>query len=299
MTNKVIWNYCSSCGRSTKNTILFNRGKKEVDEKYDFEYGLNVFLVLECNGCETISFRKEYHNFLEFDNEGKQEIEVKLYPSVLQNHKPINSYYLPAKIKDVYNHTILALKGESKLLAGVGFRAIIEAICIEENIKGRNLEQKINNLTKNRFITEKESERLHSIRFLGNDSIHKMEIPEQKKLLIVLNIIEHLLKNIYLIDRDAKGVLDTIIKTYPDFEELVKDCARKIKIGEKKTLSEILGKHSRRIPVDISIFEKGLLNRIAKNEVEFLATDNSKNENGSKKTKQVYIIREVVDEFPF
>ncbi len=270
-----------------------------MDEKYDFEYGLNVFLVLECNGCETISFRKEYHNFLEFDNEGKNEIEIQLYPNVLQNHKPIKSYLLPDKIKNVYNHTILALRGGSKLLAGVGFRAVIEAICIEENIKGRNLEQKINNLTKNRFITEKESERLHSIRFLGNDSIHKMEIPEQKKLILVLNIIEHLLKNIYLIDRDAKGVLDTIIKTYPDFEVLVRECVRKIKIGEKKTLNEILGKHSRRIPVDISIFEKGLLNRIAKNEIDFLAIVHSKNETGIKKTKQVYTIKEVVDELPF
>ncbi|ANI88833.1 hypothetical protein A9P82_05740 [Arachidicoccus ginsenosidimutans] len=172
--------------------------EKEID---DLDYGMQTYYILECCGCESISFRTEYIDYLkaqyeETDVNADSNKTIAIYPKQLKNRKELSSiYYLPARIQDVYEQTILALKGDSRLLAAVGFRAILEAICIEEKIKGQNLEQKINNLVKNRLITEKEAERLHTIRFLGNDSVHEMEIPSDKRLYLVLDIIEHLLNN--------------------------------------------------------------------------------------------------------
>lgn len=127
--------------------------------------------------------------------------EVLLYPTPLKNHIPLtDGYNLPPKIKAIYHETLETFKAGSYILAGVGFRAVIEAICIDKGIKGRDLQQKINNLLKEKLITEKECKRLHSIRFLGNDSVHEMLKPEKRTLYLVLEIIEPLLKNIYLID---------------------------------------------------------------------------------------------------
>lgn len=299
MSQKTLWSYCAKCLQKTKHSALFTKSIEDKDEH--MHYGTGSYYVLECNGCEEISFRKDYHDYMSTyeDDEGRElcDIDIKIYPSQLENHKILEPlYYLPEKIKNVYEQTILALKGESKLLAGVGFRAVIEAICIEEKIKGFNLEQKINNLAKNRLITEKEAERLHTIRFLGNDSVHEIEIPSDRKLYMVLNIIEHLLKNIYIIDVDAYALLDTIIKEYTQFERLVRNCAKeKYKPGDKKTLKEILGKHIRRISVGLDVFEKTLLENVKQGQIDWLSiVEGSTDENEYEITKEI-----VIDDLPF
>jgi len=299
---KMIWNYCAKCSHSTKHTILLSKVKKDEDEYMD--YGKTLYLMLECNGCEEISFRKEYHDYLETieDEEGNEKpaVTINIFPNQLNNHKTLEPlYYLPEKIKNVYEQTILALKGGSLLLAGVGFRAAIEAICIEENIKGYSLEQKINNLAKNRLITEKEAERLHTIRFLGNDSVHEIEIPSEEKLYMVLNIVEHLLKNLYILDKDAKNLLDTIIKQYEDFESLVIDCIiSKYKLGDVKTLKEILGKHIRRISIDIESLEFTLKEKIRNKEFIHLNI-NERIDKASPTLDQAYIITNIIPPLPF
>jgi len=300
MNENITWTYCSHCKHQTKNTILY---VKEVKGFLD-EYFEN-FQVVECNGCETVSFRKELHDFWEHvtDENGDHthKVTITTYPNNLEGHAPLDGlYHLPSKIKGVYQQTILAFQGNSLLLAGVGFRAIIEAICIEEQIKGGNLEQKINNLSKNRLITEKEAERLHSIRFLGNDSVHEMEIPKEHKLFLVLDIIENLLKNIYIIDKQAKSVLDTIIKDYPDFESLLWKCVEKQSLTEEKTLKQIFGKHLRRINIDLTIAEKTIIDSIQKGAIEFLKLGSLKTlSTETMPTQHYFYTGKQFEEFPF
>lgn len=297
MSNKIIWNYCSSCCQDTKHTVLFQKEVTEKDSENEFELSKLTFQIVECNGCESVSFRREFLDYLQLEIEEEyatENPEIKLYPSPLQNHKLLSyTYSLPKKIRLVYEQTILALKGESKLLAAIGFRAVIEAICIEEKIKGQNLEQKINNLVKSRLITDKEGERLHSIRFLGNDSVHEIEMPNDDKLFLVLNIIEQLLRNLYIIDAQARYKLDTIIKTYQEFESLLWLCVQRFQLNEAKSLKEILGKHIRRITSNLEDLEKQLVDRIQKSEITFLALQNESQE------IYTYIILENVEEMPF
>lgn len=248
--NKNEKNYCVSCRQETNHEILFNtaQGSKEED---DFHWSTK-YQVIQCKGCSSIQFRKidSDESMITYDEDGDEFSydETICYPPYLIDHKLLsNYYYIPTQIRTVYLETIEAFKSKSYLLAGAGFRAIIEAICIEEKIKGGNLDQKIANLLKNKLITEKESNRLHSIRFLGNDSVHEMLVPTQKKLYIVLGIIEHLLKNLYLIDKEAKSELDTIVNNYDDFLELLWFEGRKLSIGDEKSIKEILGKQTRRI----------------------------------------------------
>jgi hypothetical protein len=267
MDSTKLWSYCSPCGQNTKHSILFNKTIAEYVTDEHYHIGNFIYQVVECNGCEQLSFRREYHDHTDIYQEGEELTCRKytdIYPSSLINHKPLDhTYHIPEKIRYVYDQTILALKGESRLLAGVGFRAIIEAICQHEKIKGSNLESKINGLAKNRLLTDKESERLHPIRFLGNDAVHEMEAPSDEKLLLVLHIIEHLLESLYILDNNAKDVLDTIIRDYPDFEKLFFNCTGKCQEGEIKTLIEILNKNIRRIsPENLKQLEALLIDNI-------------------------------------
>lgn len=300
MSEKEIWSYCSNCKRETRHKILFS---KKLEDDYIDE--IEIYQVVECNGCDNLSFRIEEHDLYEYEEDElgntNYKITVLIFPNKLKNHSYLkDSYFLPEKIKDVYQQTILAFQGKSFLLTGVGFRAIIEAICIEEEIKGNNLEQKINNLAKNRLITDKESERLHSIRFLGNDSVHEMEIPQEHKLFLVLDILENLLKNLYIIDKQAKSVLDTIIKDFEEFKDLLWKCSEKMKLNEEKTIKEIIGKHIRRVNLDIESIEPSIIEGIEKDVIKFLKLGSVKVPNYDSVEKQYYFYTGIkYDDFPF
>lgn len=296
MDQKICRTYCTVCQGETKHTIC---ASKTVNGTFD-EY-IEMYQIVECNGCENLSFRVETHDHMMVTDDYETRISVLSYPEYLKGHTYLNGYHLlPNKIKDIYLQTILAFQGRSYLLAGAGFRAVIEAICIEEKIKGHNLEQKINNLTKNRLITDKEAERLHSIRFLGNDSIHEMEIPREHKLFIVLDIIENLLKNLYIIDRQAKSVLDTIVKDYSDFETLLWKCAEKQNVTEEKTLREIFGKHIRRLNIDFVIAEQTVIEGINKSVITFLRLGDFKKATLDDTPRQHYFFTgEAYDDLPF
>jgi len=153
----------------------------------------------------------------------------------------------------------------------VAFRAVIEAICLEEEVPRRNLEKKINNLVRQKLITEKEAKRLHPIRFIGNDSVHEMKVPNENSLGIVLNIIEHLLNNIYLIDYDSEGVLETVIDKFYQFERLLKQCIRKMNDGDEIPLAKILNKNVRRFNSKLNDFENELIVKINNNEYRSLS----------------------------
>jgi len=263
--------YCPNCQKITNHQCLFSRRitSNHVD---DFHWEEN-YEIIQCLGCENIQFRNRYSHedmvYYDDDDNERSYDESKYYPKNLSNHVILeNIYVLPDKIRIVYVESIEALKNNCYLLSGVGLRAVIEAICLNQNITGKNLEVKINHLVKNKLITEKDGNRLHSIRFLGNDSVHEMEVPKEEKLRVALDIVEHLIKNLYLIDIKANKHLDFIITQYDDFKGIVfrKFKSSTISQGEERNIKKLLGKDYRRIEVSyLPNFIQQLIDEITAN----------------------------------
>jgi hypothetical protein len=264
MAEKSIKNFCNRCQYETNHTVLHE--SQERSDHDDYHYGID-YMIVKCAGCEVISFREDFHDYEatypdEYDN-WHHDTKTTLYPSPLKNHRSLSRIYnLPDQIRIVYEEAVNAFKANCYLLTGVAFRAVIEALCIDKSIKGRNLEVKINNLVKDRLITEKEGARLHSIRFIGNDSVHEMSIPKTEALYIVLDIVEHLLKNLYLIDEEAKRSLETIVDNYDDFVPILNRCLKKFILGDEYPLAKFLSKDVRRLNGKIQEFESELLVKI-------------------------------------
>jgi hypothetical protein len=265
-------NYCEKCIGITNHSIIANKNIHNREDEYNIEW---KYYMIQCMGCEKISFRIETHDYEsaypdEYNN-WNHDVQIELLPYPLKNRRPIREHYsLPKNIRIAYIESIEALKTNCFLLAGVGFRAVIEALCLDKKITGKNLEAKINNLNRNRLITDKETERLHAVRFLGNDSVHEMAVPKKETLYVVLEIIEHLLKNIYLIDKQAKDYLDTYINNFEEFENLLLKKLRNFKTGDDFPLAKYLEKDVRRLNGQISIFESELIQNIQSNNFEFL-----------------------------
>lgn len=265
----------------TNHSVLFTTSQRNPDEE-GYDYNI-TYLVVKCDGCETISFRKEFddleHSYPDEKGDWIHDTTVNTYPEDKQEVKLLHkSYVLPKSIKNIYIEAIKAYNSDCPILTGVAFRAIIEAICLEKSIKGQNLQFKINNLVKQKFLTDKEADRLHPIRFIGNDSVHEMKIPNNESLRIVLKIIEHLLENLYLIDYQTDWYLETVINKYEEFEEMLNSKIISMNDIDEVPLAKIFGKDVRRFNNNsLSEFETILVEKIKKS--EFLSLSIGKLEN--------------------
>lgn len=261
---KIVTCYCSSCQRNTNHEILFTAKEQGDDDEY---WWRREYYIAKCCGCDQLTFLTgtNEEGEVDYDEEGKP-----FYPTLYKtypNHQPIakglsNLWPIPNSISTIYKETLTALNNESYLLAAVGFRMIVEAVCLENSIKGSNLEIKINNLCKSGLITRHDRDRLHSIRFMGNDSVHLMKVSDKDALLLVLDIVNTLLNNLYILDNKCKRIIEGPITKFKDFESILDEALKSRQIGEVDVLKNLLPKDRRLIKEDIGKFEQELQNRI-------------------------------------
>jgi hypothetical protein len=133
------------------------------------------------------------------------------------------------------------------ILAGVGLRTTLEAICKEQGITGRDAMKKIDQLASRGLITKKDAERLHGIRFLGNDAAHDMRPPTLGQLRVALKIVDHLLNSLYVFENEIRGQLDHVISNIEDLVSLLTGKLIHFEIGDQKSLRSLLGRDARRL----------------------------------------------------
>lgn len=200
---------CSRCNRKTNHKVL-----TIVEHYWDASgeiQGYDYYETISCLGCEEISFRLASTNSDDMgqDENGKYfhpETE-EIFPQRLIGRSPLDDQYLlPLKIRQIYKETHSALSSKLKILAGVGIGALIESVCLEEQARGSNLKEKIEDLVKNGVLTKKNADILHETRFLRNRSAHEIEAATDKELSVAFDIIENLLQTVYIIPKKAEGL---------------------------------------------------------------------------------------------
>ena len=284
-----VWNACASCDRDTQHDILFS----VVDSEYDYRVDMS-FQVVRCCGCETKSFRKvidwiEETIQVDHDEWGTPR-DVFTFPAVLKGHRSVPDIArAPALVCDIYKESLEAIKNKSYTLAGIGLRATIEAICNERSVTGKNLEIRIDRLARAGLTSQADADRLHAIRFMGNDAAHNIQSADLAGLLIALKIIEHLIVSLYILDSDADGVLETLIKTYDVFEKHLDEKLVSIPVGSEQTLTGILGRSSRRFHGYLKTHEQSLVAKIATGNYPALTLGKFDTLSGSKEKFQHYV----------
>lgn len=254
------WSNCASCGRLTNHAILHQETKGPPPDDYPVYYH---YQIVKCHGCHNLSFRRVEEDYIagQVDDDGKAipSVTTENYPRILEDHRDFRRLdVVPKIVRAIYQETINATKEGALTLAGIGFRAVIEAICNERGIKGRDLQRRIAGLAKAGMISVVEADRLHAIRFLGNDAAHEIKSPSSWSIRVVLRIVEHLIENIYILDSEAQGTLETVISTYDDFKSALQDALKEFPPGTEQPLTGFLGKTIRRLVEVFPAMEKQL-----------------------------------------
>lgn len=193
---------CSSCNQMTRHSIISCYVKSSSYEEEGHYLGTKStsYEVIQCMGCENVSFREINAWSEDTDFEGNPIESETLYPSRLEGRREITGVLLlPEIVRAIYQETHKAISNRLSVLSGVGIRAIIEAVCNEKEAKGRNLEDKIDNLVDQGFLARNEAEILHGTRILGNKAAHEQKPLDHKNLSVALDIAEHLLETVYIL----------------------------------------------------------------------------------------------------
>ncbi len=191
---------CQNCLGVTNHQVL-----KEVTEKGWIEEAdigtWDTYQIVQCSGCERISFRHASSNSENFDEEtGEPFVLESLYPYRLSGRKTIDGLaHVPREVRRIYEETHTALAANALILGSVGIRAVVEAVCKDKKSKGGDLKEMIDDLVSQGWLAPRNAQFLHKSRFLGNVAAHELTPPDQPTLQSALNIIENLLQTVYIL----------------------------------------------------------------------------------------------------
>jgi len=289
MAEKTVKNFCANCSGTTNHEVM---GIYSIDGDSDHYHCRTEYAVVKCCGCETPSFRKAFHDFESVfqiaEDEWDYDLSVDIYPKKPKGRLDVSG--APDIVQSIYGETCSAFSDGSHTLAGIGFRATIEAICNDQGIAGKELSTRINNLATKGLISKKDSIRLHSIRFLGNDAAHDIKKPSVSSLEAALAIIEHLLTTIYLIDQETKGKLEEVIDDYGKFEALLLKKLNGFNPNDELPLQGFFGADARLLTGSTRAFEKQLLVEIGKKNFNRLTVGKKVKLHNSKEELQHFVV---------
>lgn len=302
---EVVRTDCRACKRITRQEILCKHVNETDPDGY---HEKNSWQIVRCLGCHTTGFRHRNDDYEEVweDSSGevRHTITTIVYPRVVRNHSGLKgTAWIPALIRKIYRQTLSAYSETAYVLASIGLRATIEAVCNHLEISGNNLEKRIDQLFKTGHVSNSDKKRLHAIRFLGNDAAHEVKEPKESELRVALEIVEHLLNSVFILEKKSKS-LETIIENFEEFSKLIESCIKSVDAAQSASIGAILGTKRRLVGNNLDNFEEQLKASIEAGKTKYLTLAQIENIGG--RNVQLYSIGDIRDviksdeeDFPF
>jgi hypothetical protein len=196
---------CESCACDTRHSLYSEHIQVAIPEENEFaeQNGEQLLFIwtklqiLECRSCGRPNFRKGRTSTPQLEDTWAWRIYINP-----KGRLPLVVRYLPPKVGKLYRETWQAFDCGAFTLAAVGMRAVVEAVCMDRNCKGADLQQKIRRLAG--VLSDVDVHHLQTHRVLGNAAVHQMETPSSVELGAALDVLEHLLKTLYQLPRRAE-----------------------------------------------------------------------------------------------
>lgn len=202
---------CGKCYVETKFKSLAYGETNETDEHNDIWIS-NDWTLEVCLKCGVRRFQKRYWCSEDRDNDDNLiPTQAEFYAQSLRSWNPEVVSALPERLREFYIETYLAFESDSLTLAAAGVRAVVEGACVEKGIVGfsyvttggkprikKDLKGKIKELDRIGALETDEANALHQLRFLGNEAVHALDRPSRDELVAALEIVEHMLSELFL-----------------------------------------------------------------------------------------------------
>lgn len=223
--------FCATC-RLESNHLVLQSVDESGSERYitgpdpeDFEYvdWKIRHQIIQCQGCDTYSFRRVQWNSEEawLDDDGTI---TTLYPPRDRNTLTAKEFRnVPRNLRLIYEEIVTCFNAGASTLCAAGLRAAIEGLCAAQGVQGgtvnkqqpdgtfkqkktKDLEGKIAGLHEMGLLTKASAEIFHEHRFLGNYAVHELSRPSDADLKIAVEIVEHAFESLYEIPKKGNAL---------------------------------------------------------------------------------------------
>jgi len=187
--------HCNSCGTETWHSLTAESKVTRYVAVWGYEQ-LIEGAILQCCGCDDISFRCITHPF-EFQD-GKDKPEETLFPDRSFKKRRRKFLPMPIHVTRLYQETVTAHDAKLVLLAAAGLRSLVEAIVVDKLDKtkyGRNLESKIAALAGT--FESGVLAVLQEFREMGNKAVHAQVESDHLDIHRALYVVEGMLEYFY------------------------------------------------------------------------------------------------------
>jgi hypothetical protein len=197
-----LWVPCPGCSTNTNHLIVTS---VDVESDYDFTVFSEHHQVVQCCGCDAVSFRRHWYSTDDtfFDEDQNEEVVIEnedLFPPRAVGRPVLSDLHsLPSSVQAIYLETHKALCSQLPILASVGIRALVEAVGTERGASGRTLSEKIDSLLESEVLTPIDARILHRLRDMGNKSAHEVKPHAEHDLATAFDVVEHLIRAVYVL----------------------------------------------------------------------------------------------------
>jgi hypothetical protein len=192
--------YCRKCKAHTVQESLRERGSSEeeqVDELHVLDHEVTDTL-LQCETCKTW----QIHTFRYTQpTEWEREEFIPPHPNRVW---PPWAESLPMHMRELLREVHVALAAEQRWLVGMGCRTLIDMFAIEMVGDVGGFWKKVKRLEREEIISPKDALVIEAAINLGHDAAHSIKSPTNEGCRQVLDIVEHLLQRLSLVEHASR-----------------------------------------------------------------------------------------------
>ncbi|MGD0388938.1 MAG: DUF4145 domain-containing protein [Tepidisphaeraceae bacterium] len=213
---KTVKSYCNDCLQTTNHDLVGQRERVWINEDDEgvpvFEEKM-VYELVQCRGCENVSLKRTY------SNSSDQTIDVDYFPPAVSRRRPrwfsdlgFMAFAGPkAEIRGLLSEIYSAMFSGNMRLALMGTRTVVDVALTDKLGDVGGFEKKLDDARAKGWITSLQRKVLAAVIDAGSAAAHRSHKPEKKQMELVLDVVEHLIQLLYILEKNA----DEISKEIP------------------------------------------------------------------------------------
>lgn len=187
--------HCNRCVHQTRHEVIAAREQRDTeydDEGAPYFDWITTYSMLECRGCGSVSLRKVE------TSDGPEYYNVNYYPPQIARRQPAWVSELPEEFKGLIVETYGALHADSKRLALMGARTLVDLFMNKTVGDIGGFKGKLNKLVEEGYLSSKDREILDSALDASHAASHRGHDPSKEDVNLVFDIVENLIQKMVL-----------------------------------------------------------------------------------------------------
>lgn len=212
--------HCNQCANQTWHAVLWSKRKTWTDDNPSNPYPVTGGIehtVLQCCGCDAVSFQTSSWCSEDFQDDGSPEIHKEVYPPKTIRARPhwYGSLLLESFLDDEHflgllDEIYIALQNDCPRLAIMGIRALLEEIMIQRCEDQGTFKGNLKKFHELGYISDIQQEAIGPVLEAGHAAIHRSYRPKASQVLIALDITENIIESIFVTTEKAGSLRDKV-----------------------------------------------------------------------------------------